>query len=108
MAEVYKKLAQLEVLTGAPALVTPVYTATGVTALIKGMRLVSTDASPRTCKIWHDGAADVNLILPAVTIDPNGFAENDTTVILEPGDTLYAQASAATSITLTLYGLELS
>lgn len=65
---------------------------------------VNNAVAGRTLKLWQgDNAATPN-ILPVVTIEAGGWAEDDGDVVLNPGDTLYARASAASSITLTVYG----
>lgn len=105
MADSFKKLNQLQVPTG----VTSVYTAPALTSVIvRHMRAVNTNVSGITLKMWHTGTTDADVILPAVSIDAGGWAEFEGTIILEAGEQLYAQASSATSITLTLYGLEVN
>lgn len=107
MAESYKVLDQRQV----PATATTVYTApssSGASTIIKNMRIVNTSASATTIKIWQGGTADANVILPAVSIDAGGFAEFDGTITMAASTTLSAQAGAATSITLTIYGLEVT
>ena len=83
-----------------------VYTHT--TVIIKSMRVVNTTGTAATLKLFHDGTAAVNLILPFVTIAANGWAEFDGTIIMEAGDTLVGISGTDEAINLTVYGLELT
>lgn len=106
MAETYKKLDQRVV----PNTATTVYTVPASTqAIVKSMRIVNYHATTATTiKLWQGGSADSNVILPATTVDAGGFAEFEGTLTMAAADTIVAQAGAATSITLTIYGLELT
>lgn len=105
MPEAYKKLAQTQPGTS----VATAYTVPGATSVIvKHIRAVNVSASPTTIKLFHDGSGDANVILPAITLGPGEFLEWDGTLLMEAADTLQAQAGAATAITLTVYGIELS
>lgn len=105
MANTYKKLAQVQ----APNSVGAIYTVPASTqTIIKHIRVVNTSGGAVTIKLWHDGTTDSNTILPAVSIAAGEWAEFDGTILMEASDTLQAEASAATSITLTIYGLEIS
>jgi len=75
---------------------------------VKHITLVNYSVSNRTVKLWHDGNADTNYIMPEVTIQAGGWAEFDGVICMEAADTLKADASAATSITYTIHGLEKS
>lgn len=79
-----------------------VYTA-GQRVRITQLRAVNNDSSARTLKLWHGGTDDTNVILPAVSIDAGGVLEGGG-IVLEQGQALYAQASAASQVTLTVYG----
>jgi len=116
MAETYKKLAGLAANTVLPSSATGViYTVPAATsAIVKSIRIVNTHATnSTTIKLWHHGDAlmsgDVvaSAILPAVSIDASGFAEFDGTLTMAAGETIYAQAGAAT-ITVTVYGVQLT
>ena len=105
MAEAYKKLYQGQPGTSAAT----VYTVPGsTTAIVKHVRAVNTSGATTTIKLFHDGTADANVILPAVTLGSGEWCEFDGAILMEAADTLAAQAGAATSITLTVYGLEIS
>ena len=105
MAETYKKLYQ-GVLTASAATVYTVPASTST--IIKSMRIVNTSASSATIKLFQSGTADANVILPATSIDAGGFAEFEGTLTMAAADTIAAQASAITSITLTIYGVEVT
>lgn len=106
MTDTYKKLYQ-----GQPSsTATTLYTVpSGKSAIIKHIAIVNTaTGSNHTIKMWHDGTANTNLILPVVTLVSGGFATFDGTLLMEASDTLSAQADAATSLTVTVYGDEVA
>lgn len=105
MTTTVKKLGQA-VLTGSGTQDTLYTVPAATTALIKHIRLVNYSVSDVTVMLWHDGVADSNRILPAATILAGGWAEFDGAITMETGDTLRAEAGAATSITATVYGVE--
>ena len=105
MADAFKKLAQV-VLGTTPS---TLYTVPGATeAIVKHIRMVNTSGSDTTVKLWHDGSADGNVILPAVTVKAGGWAEFDGALLMEAADTLQGEAGAVTSITVTAYGDEVT
>lgn len=105
MADTYKVLYQGQLSTASGT----VYTVpSGAQAIVKSMRIVNTSASAATIKLWQGGSADSNVILPATSIDAGGFAEFEGTLTMAASTTLVAQAGAATAITLTVYGLEIT
>lgn len=105
MADAFKKLYQGQPGTSA----TTLYTVPASTAvIIKHIRVTNPTASDRTVKLWHDGTADANVILPAATVLAGGWAEFDGTILMEAADTLSGQASAATALTVTVYGDEVT
>jgi len=107
MANAYKKLGQ-GVLTGSGTQ-DAMYTVPADTeAIVKLIVIVNTSISNRTVEIWHDGHADTNAILPSITIEAGGWLELDGPFTLEAADTLEAEGSAATSLTYTVYGVEVS
>lgn len=105
MTDTYKKIAQAQPGTSA----TTLYTVPSATqAIVKHIRVVNTDSTARTIKFWHDGNSDERVILPATSIRAGGWAEFDGTITLEASDTLSAQASVGSKVTVTIYGLEIS
>lgn len=107
MADKYLKLYQGELPSAATAVYT-VGTTAGTYVIIKSIRIVNTSGNSVWVKLWHDGLSNPYAILPQTYIDAGGFAEFDGTFTMEPSDTLGAQASAATSLTMTVYGLEIT
>jgi len=107
MGNAYKKLAQ-GVLTG-PGTQDAMYTVPADTeAIVKLITIVNTAVSNQTVEIWHDGHVDANAILPSITIEAGGWLEMDGPFTLEAADTLEAEGSSATSLTYTIYGVEVS
>lgn len=105
MADSYKRIYQGQLATASGV----VYTVpSGTQAIIKSIRVVNTSATATTVKLWNGGSADSNVILPPTSIDAGGFAEFDGTLTLAAADTIAAQAGAATSLTMTIHGLEVS
>lgn len=89
----------------------------GVNYLIQGMRLANTSGVSVTVAIWRQNigagafaGANENLVVPAIVIPPNSFAYpffDVTTLwgaILQPGDQLYAGATAANVLTAAADG----
>ena len=105
MAETYKKLVQELVDNSNDTLLT---VASNTTVIIRSMSAVNTTGTAATLKLFHDGTAAVNMILPFVTIEGNGWAEFDGTIIMEAGDTLIGISGTDEVINLTVYGLELT
>ena len=105
MAETYKKLVQTLVNNSNETLIT---VAANTTVIIKSMRAVNTSGTTATLKLFHDGTAATNMILPFVNIQGNGWAEFDGTIILEAADTLTGISGTQDVINLTIYGLELT
>lgn len=105
MAETYKKLGQGQLANSAGTL----YTVPGNTStIVKHIRLTNNTGTDRTARLYHDGTTDATTILPAATIKAGGWAEFDGAILMEATDTLSGLSSAATAITYTIYGLEIS
>lgn len=105
MADTYKRIYQGQLSTSSGV----VYTVpSGTQAIIKSIRIANTSASSTTVKLWNGGSADSNVILPPTSIDAGGFGEFDGTLTMTAEDTLVAQAGANSSITMTVYGLEIT
>ena len=107
MANAYKKLGQ-GVLTGTGTQDVMYTVPASTEAIVKLIVIVNTSTSNRTVEIWHDGHADTNAILPSLTIEAGGWLEIDGPITMEAADTLEAEGSAATSLTYTVYGVEVS
>lgn len=105
MPDTYKKLDQRLVNSTATTLFT---VGSGKQVIVKHIRIVNNDTSARTIRLWHDGSNPENAILPPTSIRPGGWAEFDGTITMEAADTLVAQASVSSQVTVTVYGLEIS
>jgi hypothetical protein len=97
-----KKLVQVQAASTGAA----IFTATAKTEVVH-IRVSNPTGTARTIKLWHDGLTDATNILPAATVAAGGWAEFDGLIYLEVGDTIGAEASAATALTVTIYGEEL-
>jgi len=105
VTDTFKKLAQAQPGVAAATLYTvPAATQT----VVKQIRAVNTGTVPASIKLWHDGVADVNVILPPVTLQPGEWGEFDGLIVGEAADTFSGLASVAATITVTMYGLEIS
>jgi hypothetical protein len=101
-----KKLGQMT-LTGSGTQDT-VYTVPAATsALIKSIHISNFSLANVRITLWHDGIANSNILLPpTVTILAGGFAHFNGNITMETGDTIRAEAGAASSLTITLHGVE--
>ncbi len=107
MANAYKKLAQVELAQAAAT--TTIYTVPADTeAIIRHITAVNSTGGAVTVKLWHDGTADVNLILPTTTLLANGHGQWDGALFMEAADTLIGQSDTASAVTVTLYGDEVT
>ena len=105
MAEAWKKLYQGEV----PDEATLLYTAPASTeAIIKYIVGINSTGSAYDLTLWQGGSADVNLIFGPSPVPIGGRVEFNGNILMEAADTLYGLAGAASAITLTAYGLEVS
>jgi hypothetical protein len=105
MTERFKKLAQVQI----PDSATTLYTVpTGMDTIVKHIRIVNPTGVAATVKLWHDGTADVNVILPTVSIDAGGWAEFDGAIEMEPGDTMSGIGGTNLALTITIYGMEIN
>jgi hypothetical protein len=114
MAETYKKLAQGQLATSVGRL----YLCPGsTTTIVRHIRLVNTDSDIHSVTMHHIDSGvtpgPTTNILNAVNLAAGGWAEFDGTIILEAADELQgligaSNSGAATDITYTIYGLELT
>lgn len=105
MTDTFKKLYQGVLPAAAGVLAT---VGAGKTWIIKGIALVNTSGADQTAALWDGGTADGNAILPPSTIVAGGMAQFDGVLTLAAASTLQGKAGAATSITITVYGDEVS
>lgn len=103
MAEAYKKLAQVQ-----PGVVaSAAYTVpAGWNGVIKHIRAVNMGAVACTIGLFDGGGSANQRILPDVPLQPGEWLEWDGLMTMPAGSLLVAVASVASSITLTVYGLE--
>jgi hypothetical protein len=105
VADNYKKLSQTQLPTGAAAQ----YTVPGATqAIIRSIVLVNTSGSARTVNLYTDGSAAANKILDTYSIPANSRVELNSVITLAASGAIWGDASAATSVTMTIFGLEIS
>lgn len=79
----------------------------GWMAAIKQIRAVNpTTGVPAAFALYKGGNVAANMIQPLIPLNPGEFAEDDGTHLLAAGDTIYAMASVAATITLTISGME--
>ena len=72
---------------------------------VRHIQIANYSASDATIKFWHDGTTNACLIVPATTVVAGGMGVfGDDEIYLEQGDTLIAESSAATALTVTVYG----
>lgn len=107
MPEAYKKLYQGQPAAGPATFYTTPSTA-GSSVIVKAIRIVNSTASAVTIKLYNDGTTDPFCILPTTSIDAGGFAEFDGTLTLGPSSTLGAQVSTGSTLTVTVYGVEVT
>jgi len=75
--------------------------------IIRTMVIINPTGGSCWVKIWTNGTADGNLILPQVTLGAGEWGDDDDAITLEAGDTIQAQAETAATITFTIHGVEL-
>ena len=109
MADAYKRLAQTSSAATGP---TTIYTATGVTAVVRKIQVINQSGAQATIKLHHvenSGSADATtVILPTVTLENNEHGIDDTPFVMEAGDFIQMEADGTNAITVQLYGLEIS
>ena len=105
MAETYKKLAQGQLANSTGTLYT---VPANTSALIGHIRLVNNTGANRTVQLYHDGTTDAQAILPTMTIEAGGWAEFSGGIVMEASDTMSGVSDAATAITYTVYGMEIT
>ena len=106
MANAYKILGQLELPITTP---TAIYTVPGSTeAIIKAITITNT-ASAATVELWIGTAStDLQLILPPVSIGAGEFAVGTGSIALAAGDIIYGRAGTASTISVSLSGVEIT
>ena len=110
MAETFKHLAQDNMVHTGNAAAQELYEApSGTTTIVGHIRLSNTSGASKTAKLWQNGVANTNIVLPNLTIEGGGWAEFTGSIILDAGDKLYGLASVdSVSISYNIYGLEVT
>jgi hypothetical protein len=104
MADSYKTLYQGQLTTSAAA----VYTATGVQAIVKGMRWRNTDGSNAIIVTIYKNGTTTAFEWLKFTIPAGGSAEWDGTEALDNGETIGAKAGSGALINMIVSGDEIS
>lgn len=105
MPESFKRLYQGQL----PTAQTVIYTVPALTsAVVKSMRVVNNGSLPSSFAIWQGGLGAANQTLPPVTLQPGEFAEFDGSIFMAAADTMAAQAGVASTLTMTVWGVELT
>ena len=106
MTDTYKVLAQGQL----PAVAGVLYTVPGGTqTIVSRIVLANTDnVNPRTATLYQNGTAATNEILPPTSIDPGARYVDDGRYTMAATNTIQGKADAASEITYTIYGLEIS
>jgi hypothetical protein len=107
MAEDYGKLYQGQPGTSAATVYTAPATAGSHVIIVKIVAL-NMGAAAASIGLFHDGTAVSNRIIPDVPLNPNEWLKDADGFFMDPSDTLAAIASVASSITLTIYGVEVT
>ncbi len=106
MALTYKVLAQGQLPNAAGVLYT---VPAGTSAIVKQIALANTDgAATHNATIYVNGTGAGNQILPVTTLPINGSMPLTGTITLAAGQTIQGLADAASKITYTIFGVEIT
>jgi hypothetical protein len=109
MTDIAKKLFGAMLVDGNVA---TLYTAPANTVgIIKSISVLNVTEVPgllTTVKIWQDGNADANVILPKTNLAPQERAHFNGMISVDAGGTIKAQAGAGNIITITGWGVEIA
>ena len=106
MPETFSVLAQLDL---AISNAVPIYTVPALTqAVMKHIKIVNHDTAAHTVEMWQGGTATSNIILPELTLQGGEWAEFDGAMVGEAASAIHASSDAASAISLTMYGLEIT
>lgn len=105
-----KRLGQAQISNAAN---TTIYTVpTSTTGIVKTILICNTTALNATVEIWivpnAGSASDSTKIVDDVTVPANDFTQIMTWMPCETGATVQAKASAATTITISVFGAEIT
>jgi hypothetical protein len=102
-----KRLGQAQIASGSQTTLLTV--GAGENVKVKCIIVVNTTATDRTVELWDvkNGASptDANKVLPDLTVPANDIVHIWTFIVMDTaGDTLQAEASAASAITIHVHG----
>jgi hypothetical protein len=103
--DLYKVLYQGQLPSSTTSLYSP---ASGKGAIIRHWRIHNSDASSRTFSLYINGTAAANVWFKDVSLGAGESAEWDGTMALDDADSLQGIASAASQLTLTVFGDEVT
>jgi hypothetical protein len=105
LTDTYKVLSQTQLPNAAAAQ----YTVPGATqAIVRALVLVNTTGAPVTVSLFVNGSGAGNKILDTYSIPANTRIVLNDVITLAATNTIQGVASAAASVTLTVFGLEIS
>ena len=102
MTDTFKTLAQRQV----PNSNTTIYTANGVQSIIRQIIVANTTGSDATIKLWVNGTADGNVILPFTSVLAGAHGEYNGAITLNVGESLSALSGTNNAITISVFGVE--
>jgi hypothetical protein len=106
MVLTYKVLGQGQLPAATAALVT---VPAGHQYIIKQVRLVNpTGGTDRTVALYVNGSAAANQIFPTTNLVAGTLLDDVGTITLNAAETLQGVAAAATEITYTIFGLDIT
>ena len=77
-------------------------------AIIRGIRVVNPTGGTHSITLWQNGTDDAHMILPATAVDAGGVFLDSGVICIALDDTLAAMSSSGSTLTVTIYGVELS
>lgn len=107
MTDTFKRLYQGQL----PATATTLYTApatAGNATIIKSIRICNVTAASQSFTLYQGGTAAANIIMATTVLQPNETFVDTGPITLGASDTIAGISSAATSLTCTISGLEIT
>jgi hypothetical protein len=92
-----------------PQNATAIYTSTGITTIVKAIRLANKDTVPRTVNLYinrstnPDSGTDRRISPKDMSIPAGGLAIDDTEITMTAGDILKADTSGVASVNIDYY-----
>src|SRR3989338_2713118 len=76
--------------------------------IIKQIRLVNPTGTDRTFSLYVNGVADTNNIFPTTNLVAGTIVDDVGTITLNAAETIQGVAAAATAVTYSIFGLEIT